>query len=382
MSTSYIPERVKVRLWGKAAGRCQYEGCNEPLWLDSLTQVEFNTAYIAHIIADKPDGPRGDANLSEQLSSDITNLMVLCDKHHRLIDKEDVEGHPVELLQEMKRKHEQRIEMVTSLTENMQSHVLLYGANVGQHSAQVNWDNTVPAMLPKKYPAEKPAIEISLGNNPLFDNERFYWDIEREQLNRHFTDMVKRRIAIGDIKHLSVFALAPQPLLIELGTLISDLRPTDVYQLHREPTNWMWQEHNHHFQYVVIEPEESHDTVALNLSLSATIDNSRIFNVLGNKTSVWTVTIDNPNNDYLKSRKQLSMFREVLRGLLNQIKSIHGQNKELHVFPSMPVATAIELGRIWMPKADLPLCLYDENRQLGGFKHIFNIGIPEKMQID
>src|SRR5260221_13969749 len=67
MSVSYIPETVKLRLWGKTAGCCQYEGCNDQLWVDSLTKAEFNTAYIAHIIADSPDGPRGDPILSPQL---------------------------------------------------------------------------------------------------------------------------------------------------------------------------------------------------------------------------------------------------------------------------------------------------------------------------
>jgi len=34
MSASHIPEGAKCRLWGKAAGRCQYEGCNHQLYLD------------------------------------------------------------------------------------------------------------------------------------------------------------------------------------------------------------------------------------------------------------------------------------------------------------------------------------------------------------
>lgn len=98
MSVSNIPDWIKLCLWGKAAGRCQYEGCNHPLYRDDVTQCEFNSAYIAHIIADKPGGPRGDAVLSEKLKADITNLMLLCDPHHRLVDKVDVAGHPVERL--------------------------------------------------------------------------------------------------------------------------------------------------------------------------------------------------------------------------------------------------------------------------------------------
>jgi hypothetical protein len=65
MSISKIPERTKLLLWGKAGGRCEYDGCNEPLWLDSVTKFEFNAAYIAHIVADKPSGPRGDERKEE-----------------------------------------------------------------------------------------------------------------------------------------------------------------------------------------------------------------------------------------------------------------------------------------------------------------------------
>ncbi|MBS4171811.1 SAVED domain-containing protein [Bacillus sp. FJAT-49736] len=374
MSKTNIPEKVKIRLWGKAAGRCQYEGCNEPLWVDTLTKWEFNAAYIAHIIADSPNGPRGHEILSEQLAKDISNLMLLCDKHHRLIDKEDVEGHPVELLREMKRKHEEKIEMVTSIGEDMKSYVLFYGANVGQHSSPIHWDRTVSAMLPTKYPAEKPAIELSLRNSSFKDNQELYWTVESQHLRSQFSDKVKRRLELGDINHLSVFALAPQPLLIEMGSLISDICPTDVYQLLREPAGWKWQKDAESFDFIVEEPNTIHQNVALNISLSASIDNHRIIKVLGTETSIWKVTIPTPYNDFLKSSDQLKMFRIRVRELLNRIKSIHGHESAIHVFPAMPVSTAIEFGRVWMPKADLPLIIYDENRDLGGFKFALSLG--------
>src|SRR5699024_12164147 len=104
-----------------SAGRCEYEGCNEPLWQDSLTLAQMNTAYIAHIIADSPNGPRGHETLSKELAADIGNLMLMCDKHHRLIDREGLDDHPVGILRDMKRKHEERIEVVTSITDDMKS---------------------------------------------------------------------------------------------------------------------------------------------------------------------------------------------------------------------------------------------------------------------
>lgn len=373
MSISYIPEKVKIRLWGKASGRCQYEGCNKPLWLDALTKSEFNVAYIAHIIADSPDGPRGDPELSIKLCADISNLMLMCDEHHRLIDREDVNGHPTERLLEMKRKHEERIDLVTSLCEDKQSHVILYGANIGQHHVLVSWEKAFKAMLPNWYPAQKPAIELSLKNSAFHDDESSYWLIEREQLRRQFSEAVKPLLAKGQIQHLSIFALAPQPLLIELGRLLSDIPAAEVYQLHREPPDWIWQENQSEFEFIISEPTRQYTQVALNLSLSASIDNTRITNILGEEVSIWTLTIKDPNNDFLKSREQLSLFRRTFSKLLDQIKLRHGQGVVLNLFPAVPVSVAVEIGRIRMPKADLSINIYDQNNKNNGFILAFNI---------
>ena len=71
----------------------------------------------------------------------------------------------------------------------------------------------------------------------------------------------------------------------------------------------------------------------------------------------------------MKSRAQLKEFRKRFRILLNQIKTEHGEDAVIHVFPAAPVSVAVEVGRTWMPKADLPLKIYDQNRKRGGFVH-------------
>jgi hypothetical protein len=369
MSVSYIPESVKLRLWGKSGGRCQYEGCSKALWMDDLTKAEFNTAYIAHIIADKATGPRGHSELSEKLKSDISNLMLMCDEHHRLIDKIDVQGHPVERLRLMKTSHEARIQLLTSLQEDKKSHVLLYGANIGEQNASLSWRKAAHAMIPIRYPAEPRAIELSLGNSAVEDHTNEYWDMERRNLQLQFNRRIKPRVAgSGDVEHLSIFAFAPIPLLIELGRLLSDIPPAEVYQLHREPPDWKWQEGPEIFEFFIEEPSVANATVALNLSLSANIDNCRISAVfLGKDLSIWRMSIATPHNDFLKSREQLRLFRQQFRLLLDRVKARHGQDVVLHLFPAVPVSVAVEIGRVWMPKADLPLCIYDQNRKLGGF---------------
>jgi len=343
------------------------------LWIDDVTKAEFNAAYIAHIIADKPTGPRGHPESSEKLKSDIDNLMLMCDEHHRLIDKIDVWGHPAERLRLMKINHETRIELLTSLQEDKKSHVLIYGANIGEQNAPLSWKKAAQAMIPFRYPAEPRAIELSLRNSAFEDHSGDYWVMERQNLRYNFSASLRPRIVSGEIEHLSIFALAPQPLLIELGRLLSDIPAAEVYQLHREPPDWKLHGSADICDFFIEEPIESYSTVALNLSLSATIGNERIKPLFPEeKCSIWRMYIDTPHNDFLKNLEQLRLFRQQFRQLLDRIKARHGQDPLLHIFPAVPVSVAVEIGRVWMPKADLPLCIYDQNRKLGGFSKAFS----------
>lgn len=121
-----LPANVKAIVWARAAGRCQFRGCNKPLIGDLVSgRSNLNTAYIAHIVSDAVNGPRGDKILSPLLTKDPSNLMLLCDAHHRLIDdRTSWKDYSVELLQEMKAEHEDRIEAVTSISRDRGCHVI------------------------------------------------------------------------------------------------------------------------------------------------------------------------------------------------------------------------------------------------------------------
>src|SRR6266498_1537541 len=87
MSVSKIPEKVRYLLWAKSAGRCEFDGCNKLLWHDGLTKIEMSFADVAHIIGGRPGGPRGNVILSTEYCNDVSNLMLMCLDHHRMIDR-------------------------------------------------------------------------------------------------------------------------------------------------------------------------------------------------------------------------------------------------------------------------------------------------------
>lgn len=362
-----IPAKTVNLLWARTAGRCQYEGCNEVLSRDILTKKNYNAAYIAHIIAAEVDGPRGDEVLSPKLCQDFENLMLMCDKHHRLIDRIELKEHTVDILKEMKRKHESLIERLTDFKSKEESEILLFGANIGNQKFLLTSENARETITKTHYPASQYGIELGIHNSGVLDHRQEYWLMEQASLRTNFESKIKYAQEKGIIRHLSVFGLAPQPLLIFFGSLLGDLHPTEVYQCHREPKTWKWLNEHDDIVFEIRRPQKITKTVALNFSLSATITDDRIQKILGMDCSIWTFTVNNPNNDFLRNREQLTRFRKEVRLLLNEIKAVHGQENIIHVFPAMPNATAIELGRVRMPKADLPMLIYDQNYQNPAF---------------
>ena len=341
------------------------------MYEDILTKRYFNQAYIAHIVADVPGGPRGDDIRSPLLKDDLTNLILLCDKDHRLIDKVDVAGHPESLLLSMKKEHEERIELVTAISPDMQSHIITYKANVGVHTPVISYESVREFLLPTHYPALPFAIDLSLGNSPQRDRDDSFWKTELENIETQFNEQLRPKFRKGEVKHLSVFAFAPMPLLIKLGSLINDIQHVEIHQPVRDPKTWNLNDDLQPNIYSVTEPTNNFPTVAFNISLSATINNDRITSVMGNDVSIYTLTVPTPFNDFLKSKKHLQDFSIEVRKVFNSIKSKYNAETPLHIFPAMPIATAIELGRVWMPKADMPLHIFDENTaNIGFFKAI------------
>ncbi|OJJ21184.1 hypothetical protein BKI52_11495 [marine bacterium AO1-C] len=367
MSVSYIPERIKLILWGKAAGRCEYRGCQEVLYRDDTTKVEFNKAYIAHIVADKSTGPRGDKIRSNLLKDKLCNLMLLCDKHHRLIDIVDINGHPEELLLEMKEEHERRMMLITGIKEEMKSHIIIYKANIGKNYPNLTFQYLSKYLLPKHYPANDYALDLSLINSVQRDQKDSYWLNQEENLQEQFDEQIKPLLKKNRINHLSIFAFAPMPLLIKLGVLFNDIVEAEIYQPRRNPKTWRLSESGQSVNYLIQYPSQINNKVALNISLSATINNERIIKVLGSDCSIYTITIEKPFNDFLQNKNSLKEFSERIRLLLDNIKEQYDSETLLNVFPAMPIATAIEFGRVWMPKADMPLVIYEENRNRMGF---------------
>ncbi len=359
-----IKRTVERELWARSGGRCQFNGHNKLLYKSSVTQERVNIAQQAHIYSFSEKGPRGRGPFAKLINreciNDVGNLMLMCHECHTTIDQDKSgEKYSADLLIRWKHEHEQRVEIVTNIKSDKKSHVVLYGANIGSEKSPIHYYECAEAMFPDSYPESERPIILSM-NSALKDNSSEYWASEPAQLSQAFDQGIAPLIAHDDCKNFSVFALAPQPLLIKLGTLFTDKISVDTFQLHRKPKGWRWKGTPDNFSFKINRPETFDGEPALLISLSDKVSKDRITNILGDDTPIWEITIENPYNDFMQSTEQLALFGEYVRKVMVEIKDEHGHDTPLHIFPVMPVSCCIEFGRARMPKAEMPWIIYDK----------------------
>lgn len=367
-----IPDKVVNQLWARAAGRCQFRGCNEILYVDDLTKLHDNLAVISHIIAYESNGPRGNTFDSPRLATDISNLMLTCRKHGKIIDSlEHVPKYPVELLREYKVEHEKRIRVLTGIKEDAKTHVLILQTPISGNTFHIDHSHAFQAILPK-YPADENAYIIDLSDITEKETGEGYWPflsrIIKTKFNEIFNQGVKRR----EFSHLSVFALAPIPLLVFFGNLIGDKRTVDLYQRHLKADNWKWQESQEELseQYFnIIEPDEhnSETDTAVIVSISSKIKKSTISRIMIGSYNCYELTASDPSRDFLSTRSKLKTFSYEYRRLLEILRANNGHNKPIHLFCAVPAPVAIECGRLVLPKSDPPIKVYDFINDAGGY---------------
>jgi hypothetical protein len=98
---------VVKTLFALSGNSCAYTGCEQRLTDPSWKQVN---AHIAHIRGERPGAARFDALMTDTERNGFENLILLCPNHHHVIDALEPDTHTVELLLEMKQRHEARAE--------------------------------------------------------------------------------------------------------------------------------------------------------------------------------------------------------------------------------------------------------------------------------
>lgn len=314
---------------------------------------------LAHIIAHSPKGPRPNVKDYDQDYIDSEdNIMILCPTCHTMIDKKENEGKYTEtFLRRRKEEHERRIRAQTKPTYKKCRRAVKFCAPIGSQPINISVDQIREALFPdyfvgNDYPAE---ILINISGT---ERDSEYWRLVERELRTQFKNEVVP--CLKNNEKLAVFGIAPIPLLILFGHLLSDFNVTNIQNLFRNSDNqWAWPskrkvKSDDFFSVTrpskAIEPGQKK---ILALSLTSSVRDR-----LDENEAIWEISpSDGPGYECIQSRSQLDTFGKIVLQVLDDISKQPGD--EIHVYSAIPNSAAIMFGTKFMKKANNSLYLYD-----------------------
>ena len=224
-----------------AYGRCMFEGCGVNLRSDGLSGESGNYGYLAHNVASSENGPRGIPGVSDVLSDDPSNILFLCDKHHRLIDKVAAVDYPAHRLSKM------RADFCTtagslldglscepvpaiSVSWPVQRTAISSPTNlqIAQSLAKMNWRMASGLQSPC-------GDSDALFRNLPPDQTRFLWpNVINDAAEKVTSSLNFNRY------RAALFAFGPMPALIALGAKIGNKQEIIPMLRYRDGNQWVW----------------------------------------------------------------------------------------------------------------------------------------------
>lgn len=362
-----LKDATRLALAVAAAGRCEFAGCNDFLFEHHLTRRGGVFGQNAHIIAYAKRGPRAGKESGALGVHDIGNLLLLCPKCHKQIDGEP-DRFPVDVLREYKRDHEARIRLVTGLGPELRTEIVQLKATVAGQAVGIPAPHVYEAVAPR-YPADAQGFVIDLTNLACEDGT-FYASAEkviRTRVDQLFAPGVEVKVA----RHLSVFALAPIPVLVLFGAILGNKVAADLYQRHRDTEDWCWKKDGTPVEYAFkrVSAGTSSGGVALVVSLSGKVPLEKVVATAGKDATVYELTLkdDLPRPTFLRLREDLAGFAGAYREALAVLRAAHPTLTQLSIFPAVPAPVAVVMGRELLPKIDPVLLVHDFDK-VNGFQ--------------
>jgi hypothetical protein len=364
--TRDIGPKTRLLLYVAAGGRCEFDGCNRELLEHHVTHARGNYGELAHICAFSPRGPRGRKGSAPKLN-DASNLMLFCPACHKRVDGSPHE-FPISVLKKYKTAHEDRIRLLTGTAPDRQTTAILLRGKIDGQIVEILHEHLQEAVAPN-YIDPRDVVDVDLTGIDDQHAEAF-WITAGRTIAERVSERFNRNMP-SPVTRVSVFALAPIPLLIYLGSRLSNKTPVTLYQRHRDTESWAWKSTGEviTFRHRRIREGTDPASVALILSLSGTILVERLPGEIDDRFSVDEITLDReePGFLFLNVAETLWQFRKTYFAYLETLTREHPNLRDLHLFPAVPAPVAVACGLDLLAKPHCRLLVYDLRRRGGGF---------------
>jgi hypothetical protein len=327
--------------------RCMFTGCGERLDIDQLTGIKGNFAYNAHNIASSDNGERGLPFLSEMLSDDPNNVLLLCDKHHRLIDKIAPSDYDSITLNNMRKAHKEMAQQLLDALafEPIPVYSVLWPVH-GQPASNPNLKEIASSLMPLRYKVNGCLIPLcdSTMDTELFNMQMIqHIKIEADKII-HQTRTTHHKAAI--------FAFGPMPALIGLGALLGNKGEFIPMLKFRDTQKWEWPSQsmvNPFNEIIGLDKLKKNKEVVLCIHATAKVDlvitkANQLAESIGNQVVEITTLPDHMGNKSIPHPSNVKALTAQIQKLLHQVKSEYGIEL-VHLFITAPNAACVAIGQ-------------------------------------
>lgn len=391
--TGEVRSKTAQKVFMASGWRCQFDGCGEDLSSHFASDEHANYSYLAHIVASSVDGPRGDEVQSPLLADDAENIMLLCDKCHRLIDRVAPAVYTTEKLQAMRARNVADVKRLLAGLQYPAAEPIMLIGNISGQPHHYSKRNVEDAMLNAGLRPARDEPEYFCFNSYILHNPHSasYWGCLFESLS---TDVPRLKALLnGSARgrarpHLAVFPLHSTSVLMLGGRLIGDTAGVSVFQFHRDKVagnlggQWAWpsgatEPSSDKYRLEVLKDFSVEMEACLLVSLTFDIAQDRLsshcFESGTLKLPTLSLTADRFGSDVIGHPKDLELLGakldEAIRILQDQWKV-----QRIHLFVGAPASACFRIGQKMQARNQATYVCYETDRGIGSsFKQTIEI---------
>jgi hypothetical protein len=170
------------------------------------------------------------------------------------------------------------------------------------------------------------------------------------------------------VPRFAVFSLAPIPLAVHLGFVLSDRLEVRCFHFDRDRATWAWDSATAADTGVTVSglPDGTiHDRtdVAIRISLSDRVSPHDAREAAPDARVAVDIAVPNPNVTWLQSPTQLEVLGRTIRDTLALLRERVPKCMQLHLFYAGPTGGAVVLGQQINPRMNPPAVVYEYSRQ-------------------
>lgn len=376
-----ISDPVKAEVASLAAWRCQFEGCGENLRTHVIPGVRGNFSYFAHIVASSAEGPRGDTVLSPKLANDPTNILLLCDKCHRTIDRVAPHLYTRQRLQEMRSRNITSVERCLDSLRYPVAHILVLAGNVQGQSAAFDESVAQEALWLRKLRSDNARPDWFARNaGHLGDAHSVaFWSSLFALLK---DDILRLRAILNGTGQDSVLGLPlavfPAPhttsVLTLFGRLLGESRSIHLFQFHRDQVGgapggqWAWlgepPAKDKYTVKVLRPPQTAGKEATLLVYLTDSIPSEELPSTFY-ENKQWTrptieISVGNPNRRVIAHPDDLELFGLAVDDALQKLQDQWRVSK-IHLVVIAPITACVRIGQKMQARCQPDFILYERD---------------------